>query len=1030
MATIDNLSIQVTASAESAASALDRLASSAGGLRGAVTRAGGGLRDLSAGVRDAGTATQEAGQQAGNAERHTRNYGRAAQEAGNAARRGTSGISSFLQALRRVAYYRFIRTVIKSITSAFSKGIKNIYNYSSAINGHFAQSMDKLATSTQYLKNSLGTLVAPLMEALAPALEWLIDRLVEAINFFNMFVAAISGRSTYTAAVKAATSWGKSTSNAASDAANSVKDSVEEMKRTILGFDEINKLDGNKNSGGSSGSGGSGGGSGGSGGASGMFEERTLSGGFQQFSNALELAVQDSLSRITLIIGAAELAVGAILALSGANLPLGLALMATGAVTMGSAIFANWEGIPDEIKVVVGAIEAALGGGLAVGAVLAFSTGHIGLGIGMMIAALSLEWSAVDIVWTTLKDKIGGQIKAIEVLVGGALIGIGAVLAFAGHPAIGLAMLVAGLTIEAVAIDWGALTGKVGEKINELKGLIVGAETVLGVIFLLTGNIPLGLALLIAGGIGAGLELVNNWGNITEWFAERWKDFKKAAEDTWDLLKEIGAGIWGKIQEGITGAVNGVKGVGAWIKEHIFKPFVDAWHWLLGLFGGGNDGDGITANASVNITPNASSVADDIAESATDKESIQKLKEIGATMSDAIKSGMNERLKNVSGEIWGTIVNGWNADTRDLPVGITYSFTGNIDIPKSVDLTVNLVKSWTGTVISALGINSLSTTITATLVKSEGWMTSGWKQYLGLAKLSTTIIVYLTKTKGWMTSGWKQYLGLAKLSTTIIATLTKTKGWMTSGWKQYLRLKDLSVTITATLVKSTGWMSAEHGWKGYLGLYDASVTIDVDLSPTGSEAWKAFKDGWNNSKSNLTANVKVNQSGGSSGGGGSTSGGGAGRGRAFGGVFANGIWKNIPQYANGTTNAHGSMFLAGEAGPELVGHVGGRTEVLNQSQLAATMFSAVRAAMGGVKIAAMMYDGSNAEDDYEMMYRAMYDAFTDAMAPNNARDQEKMQLMREIAAKEFTAEVTANSINRAQQRMNRRAGTTIVPVTT
>lgn len=95
------------------------------------------------------------------------------------------------------------------------------------------------------------------------------------------------------------------------------------------------------------------------------------------------------------------------------------------------------------------------------------------------------------------------------------------------------------------------------------------------------------------------------------------------------------------------------------------------------------------------------------------------------------------------------------------------------------------------------------------------------------------------------------------------------------------------------------------------------------------------------------------------------------------------------------------------------------------------MFSAVRAAMGGVKIAATMYDGgSNAEDDYEMMYRAMYDAFTDAMAPSNARDQEKMQLMREIAAKEFTTEVTANSINRAQQRMNRRAGTTIVPVTT
>lgn len=88
--------------------------------------------------------------------------------------------------------------------------------------------------------------------------------------------------------------------------------------------------------------------------------------------------------------------------------------------------------------------------------------------------------------------------------------------------------------------------------------------------------------------------------------------------------------------------------------------------------------------------------------------------------------------------------------------------------------------------------------------------------------------------------------------------------------------------------------------------------------------------------------------------------------------------------------------------------------------------------MSGVQIAATMYSGSigNDEADYEMMYRAMYDAFTDAMAGSNERDREKVALMRQIAAKEFTAEVTAASVNRAQTRMNRRAGTTIVPVGT
>jgi len=90
-------------------------------------------------------------------------------------------------------------------------------------------------------------------------------------------------------------------------------------------------------------------------------------------------------------------------------------------------------------------------------------------------------------------------------------------------------------------------------------------------------------------------------------------------------------------------------------------------------------------------------------------------------------------------------------------------------------------------------------------------------------------------------------------------------------------------------------------------------------------------------------------------------------GKAEGGAFYGGRWHSIPQfssggvitkdfmssfstiprYAGGTVNA-GSMFIAGEAGPELVGHVGSRTEVLNQSQLASVMQSAVASGMEAV----------------------------------------------------------------------------------
>jgi hypothetical protein len=60
-----------------------------------------------------------------------------------------------------------------------------------------------------------------------------------------------------------------------------------------------------------------------------------------------------------------------------------------------------------------------------------------------------------------------------------------------------------------------------------------------------------------------------------------------------------------------------------------------------------------------------------------------------------------------------------------------------------------------------------------------------------------------------------------------------------------------------------------------------------------------------------------------------------------------GFWKNIPMYANGTSNAgfHGSMFVAGENGAEMVGHINGQTEVLNRSQIAMAMKSATIAGM-------------------------------------------------------------------------------------
>ena len=72
---------------------------------------------------------------------------------------------------------------------------------------------------------------------------------------------------------------------------------------------------------------------------------------------------------------------------------------------------------------------------------------------------------------------------------------------------------------------------------------------------------------------------------------------------------------------------------------------------------------------------------------------------------------------------------------------------------------------------------------------------------------------------------------------------------------------------------------------------------------------------------------------------------------ADGGVFANGRWQPIQAYANGGLPSGGQMFIAREAGPELVGKIGKHTAVMNNNQIVdsvkAGVYEAVSAAMSG-----------------------------------------------------------------------------------
>ena len=194
----------------------------------------------------------------------------------------TSSLGQLFSSLKRIAMYRLIRSVIAMITRGFQEGISNLYQYSSMMGGEFAGSMDRLATSAQYLKNSLGAMAAPIINALAPAIDFLIDKFVTLLNLINQFFAKLTGKSTYTAATKATKSWGDATKGAGDTA----KKAAKEIKRYILGFDELNILGKNKDDD----SAGSGAGSGVGSGIGDMFEELPIDSKIGDFVDRLKEA--------------------------------------------------------------------------------------------------------------------------------------------------------------------------------------------------------------------------------------------------------------------------------------------------------------------------------------------------------------------------------------------------------------------------------------------------------------------------------------------------------------------------------------------------------------------------------------------------------------------------------------------------------------------------------------------------------------------------------------------------------------------
>ena len=191
---------------------------------------------------------------------------------GKSAKKGNKGLSMFRMLGQSIIFSAVFRG-LSAITRAFKDGIQGMAQYSSSFNAV----MSSFTSSLSQLKYSFAAAFAPLTSVVVPALDVLIQKLIQAINVIGQFLSAITGKSTFTRAKRVNKDYAASLKKTGGAAKQAGKDA----KKALAPFDDLVQIQ----------RGGADGSSGGSGGGidpSQMFETAAIDQGISDFANKLK----------------------------------------------------------------------------------------------------------------------------------------------------------------------------------------------------------------------------------------------------------------------------------------------------------------------------------------------------------------------------------------------------------------------------------------------------------------------------------------------------------------------------------------------------------------------------------------------------------------------------------------------------------------------------------------------------------------------------------------------------------------------
>nr|DAM16828.1 MAG TPA: minor tail protein [Caudoviricetes sp.] len=490
---------------------------------------------------------------------------------GEATKKADEYMSRFVNRVKKLALRAFVFTLITKALSVVRDYVWKVI-----------QVNDGAAEAIGRLKGALLTLAQPLLSVIVPAFTAFVNILTKVISVIANIVSMLFGTTAKKSEAAAKGLYKEA------DAIGSVGSAAKEAKGNLASFDEINTISTSSSGGG----------------AASALADR-LSPVFEQFTTEEYKAKIDEL---TAYLCGALLALGAILCFSGANIPLGIALMAAGAIGLVALIKENWNAMSDRLRAALTNVLSVLGlFALAIGAILCLSGANIPLGIGLMLAGAAMLGTAVALNWNAVNDKTKNTLSALMMALGMTLLAIGAVLCFSGaNLPLGIGLMIAGAASIAasVAMNWNTAPEKTKAAIKSLMVSIGVSLIAIGAVLCFSGaNLPLGIGMMIAGGAAIAAASDLDWSALLTKLKEMWQNIKQwwstsvSKFFTADYWKALGRRIIDGLLSGLKAAWERVK---TWVSNAVNwfgNKFVDAQNSIArsnsgrsGSFGSGRSG--------------------------------------------------------------------------------------------------------------------------------------------------------------------------------------------------------------------------------------------------------------------------------------------------------------------------------------------------------------------------------------------------------------------------------------------------------